>query len=187
MSSRIGPHIEGVGRVMVTDHGAHPPEFWAQVTAEHIAPIADDVTGRRRIAALTLQAKIAEALEPHHAAVQADEADKLLSVEDHCDACVSPEAYIDDAMTAIRDAAVGTEWEEQFSTGHAKPVWYDAREEEVYRVGADNAHLHMDPLTPGQIAERDAWLREGLIRSEIGRHFANAQHIAKLIHKQKVA
>ena len=69
---------------MVTNGGPHPPDFWAQATAEHIAPINPDMTGQRRRLALRLQAAIEDALLPHHAAVQEAEQSAL-----SCGRCVT--------------------------------------------------------------------------------------------------
>jgi hypothetical protein len=38
----------GGGRIMKTDGGPHPADFWAQVTAEQICPIDEKMTGERR-------------------------------------------------------------------------------------------------------------------------------------------
>jgi 23S rRNA U2552 (ribose-2'-O)-methylase RlmE/FtsJ len=116
--SRITPNSPGFGRIMITDNGSHPPEFWAQVTAEQIAPIAEDMTGARRFAALSLQAKIAEALIPHHEKVQADESTRLTADARHKDREVHLDqidsAHLDEVISDIVEAATGTEWEDHF-------------------------------------------------------------------------
>lgn len=179
MNSRISAHIPNTGRVMSTDGGAHPPEFWAQVTAEHIAPINSNMTGKRLRAAQALQHKIADALEPHHTTVQ----DKAL---DHHPATLgleSAESYVDDAMDAIEAAAKGTEWEKHFTFVKTKPDWVDDHLASVAAVGEAHVDkaiidgLH-EPITPEQTAELRAWDRYNLIRKEIAIHFATAQDIA---------
>lgn len=113
-NTRISPYVPGQGRIMVTDHGPHPADAWAQITAEHIAPIGKDVTGHRRLKALELQAKIALAIEPHHQKVQNDEGIKLGVDTAHVMNPVDPSEHLDAAVKAIQDAAVGTEWEGHF-------------------------------------------------------------------------
>lgn len=181
LKSSISPHAEKVGRIMKTDGGAHPPEFWAQVTAEHIAPISDDMTGQRRFAALALQGKIAAALEPHHTKVQADEATKLKADSAHAHNPPNPEEYLDEALQALQDAAKGTEWEAHLTFGKTKPAWLAAHEADVAAMGGD-----AKPLTPEQQSDLASWKRQQLIRQEIGTHFATAQHIAKSWHRDSM-
>jgi len=44
--SSLTPHFESGGRVMITNGGPHPPELWAQATAEHVIQIGEG-GGRR--------------------------------------------------------------------------------------------------------------------------------------------
>lgn len=113
-NSTITPQVDGAGRVMITNGGPHPPDFWAQATAEHIAPIAPSMTGARRLAALALQARIQEALTPHHQAVQDTERGKIAADPERLLAPVDPEPHLDAALAAIQAAAAGTEWEAHF-------------------------------------------------------------------------
>jgi hypothetical protein len=115
IQTRITPFDPKAGRLMITDGGPHPAEAWAQVTAEHIAPLGPDVTGRRRARGLELQLAIAAALEPHHQTVQDTERGKLIANLDHIANPVDPEPHLDEAMTAIAAAAKGTEWEAHFN------------------------------------------------------------------------
>ena len=108
--SAPGPH----GRVMITNNGPHPPDVWAQASAEHICPIGPDVTGERRIAALVLQAAIQTALEKHHAQVMQDEKSKLVANPARMLEAVDGADYTNDAMAAIQVAAHGTDWEAHF-------------------------------------------------------------------------
>jgi len=112
--TRISPYVPGRGRVMATDGGPHPAEAWAQVTAEQVAPVGPDVVGHRRIKALELQSKIATALETHHQGVQDAERSRLAADASHIMAAPDPTAHLDDAVAAIKAAAVGTEWEQHF-------------------------------------------------------------------------
>lgn len=150
MTSRITPYTPNAVRIMITDGGPHPADFWAQVTAEHIAPIKEDMTGARHAAALRLQAKIAEALEPHHARVQENEKAKCTNDAAHHLLAVEPEVHAGaDANLAIADivaAAAGTEWEAHFKDA---AVQAEIREE-VKRHFATAQHIerswHADRL-----------------------------------------
>lgn len=137
MASRVTPHVPGGARIMITDGGAHPPEFWAQVTAEHIAPISPDLTGHRRDAALRLQLEIQKALEPHHHKVQHHEKGKLAADPDHLMTDVDPEPHLEEAMADILAAAKGTEWEGHF----AKPEVLAAIRQEVGAHFATAQHI----------------------------------------------
>ena len=177
----------GGGRIMKTDGGPHPADFWAQVTAEQICPIDEKMTGERRYAAMELQAKIGRILHPHHAKVQDEERAKLAADPDHHKKPLNPEPYLDEAMTDIQGAAKGTPWEKHLTFGFSKPAWLDEYLKEVDRLGADNYALHHDPLTPEQQAEWDGWQRQEIIRQEVGRHFATSQDIEKSYHRQAAA
>jgi hypothetical protein len=112
--TRITPYLPGAGRLMVTNNGPHPAEAWAQVTAEHLAPLGPDVTGHRRLKALELQAKIANAIEEHHQSVQDTERAKLAADTDHIMVPPDASAHLDAGIAAIQAAAKGTEWEANF-------------------------------------------------------------------------
>lgn len=133
-NSRVTPHVEGVGRLMITNHGTHPPEFWAQVTAEQVAPIGPDVTGHRRIAALVVQSRIMEALEAHHTALHAAEQAGTSQLAAH------PDLVADEAEAALRDvvaAAAGSEWEAHF----ARPEVQATARDEIARMFASHQHV----------------------------------------------
>ena len=114
LSSSISPCVAGAGRVMVTNGGPHPPDFWAQATAEHIAPINPDMTGQRRRLALRLQAAIEDALLPHHTTVQEAERSALSADAAHMLTPLDPEPHLDEAVAAVQAASKGTEWEAHF-------------------------------------------------------------------------
>jgi hypothetical protein len=115
LTHSLSPYVEGTGRVMITNGGAHPPELWAQATAQHIAPINPKLSGRRYSAALELQLAIAAALEPHHGNVQTIEKGKLTADPAHLLTDLDPEPHLDDVIKVILAIAKGTEWEAHFA------------------------------------------------------------------------
>jgi hypothetical protein len=178
-SSFVTPHMPKVGRVMVTNHGTHPPELWAHVAAEQIAPISPDLTGARRRAAMALQTKIVEALEVHHGKVHADEAEKLAADPAHADAEPHSTPYLDAIMSDIQNAAAGTDWQDHFTFGRTKPTWLDAHLAEVDERGAD----HVAPLTLDQQKELQSWQRQELVRGEVARMVRSHQHVERQTHR----
>ena len=182
MSSRITPYAPGAARVMITDGGPHPADFWAQVTAEHIAPVADSVTGHRRAAALALQAKIAQALEPHHTKVQELERSNLKANPDHHKLEPDPQPHLDDAIATISQAAKGTEWEKHFDFSLGAPAWLKQYEDDIAQKGEDHV-----PLTAEQRAHLTQHRRHQVMRQEIATHFATVQHIEKSWHADRLA
>lgn len=193
-NSRITPHIPKVGRIMITDHGTHPPEFWAQVSAEQICPISDNVTGARRIAALKLQAEIAVALEAHHTSLHEEEhaalaADSTYHLEEvHPDNCVD---LADKALADIQAAAVGTEWQEHFNFVMEEPDWledYLAKVEEVGEAHIDQAVKDglITPLTPAQQDTKTRFDRYLLIHQEVARMFASHQHVERSHYRDQI-
>ena len=120
--TKVSPYQPGAGRIMITNYGTHPPESWAQVTAEHIAPISVGLTGPRYIAAMKLQMAITEALTPHHEAVQHHERAKLAESSDHLLTNLDPEPHLEGAIQAILAAAKGTDWEAHFAKPEVQAV-----------------------------------------------------------------
>lgn len=102
------------GRIMATNGGPHPPDAWAHVTAQHIAPVDPNTTGARHTAALKLQIAIAEALLPHHTNVQAVERGKLQTINAHLATALDATPHLNDAILAVQAAAKGTPWEDHF-------------------------------------------------------------------------
>jgi hypothetical protein len=127
----VSPFQLNAGRVMVTDGGPHSAGAWAQVTAQHIAPLNPNLGGERYVKAMKLQTAIADALLPHHSKVQGDERSSLSKSHQHL--LTPAEAHpvtVTDALNAIVVAAIGTEWESHYSN----PVVQNAiaREIEVH-------------------------------------------------------
>lgn len=156
LSTWISPQVDGAGRVMITNGGPHPPDFWAQATAEHIAPIAPTMTGSRRLDALALQARIQGALTPHHDAVQQAERAAIAADPNRLMAGYDPEQHVDEALAAVVAASVGTEWEAHFHD----PAVVDVIRREIGAHFATAQHIerswHADrnPTLPAAVAFR---------------------------------
>ena len=118
--TRMTPYEPGQGRVMVTDGGPHDPAAWAQITAQHIAPLNPALGGERYLRALKLQAAIAEAMIPHHAKVQETERGNLAESHEHLLNPLDAAPHIDEAVNAIMAASAGTEWEEHFASAEVQ-------------------------------------------------------------------
>jgi len=121
---------------MITNGGKHPPEFWGQVTAEHIVSVGESATGARRIAALEMQARVQRTLTEHHALVGENEASNLdnsagASLMDACDLTDRVDAAVKDVQAAV----MGTEWEPQFFD----PEFVDQMRAEIASHFAANA------------------------------------------------
>lgn len=148
-NSTITPHIPGVGRIMITNHGTHPPELYAQMLSEQLVSVGNAVVGKRRQTALAMQAKIADAMEVHHKSIRDDEHAALQARVDHHETEAHPDHNADRAQAAMADvveAAKGTEWEMQF----ADPVFQEQAHAEIARHFATHQHVershHRDQL-----------------------------------------
>lgn len=120
LKTTISPHVPRTGRIMITNGGAHPPEAWAQVTAEHIAPLGPDLIGQRYREALEVQGRIASALESVYSGVQTTEQAALANNSSHLSAPPDPTPHLDGAIAAVRNAVKGSAWESQFATSEAE-------------------------------------------------------------------
>lgn len=121
-------------QVLVTNGGPHSPETWAIATAQVIAPIDENLQktdGARHLAALKLQAAIADALVSHHANVQHTERSHLSRKGDaHLAWELGADDCIDAAVSAIQSAATGTDWESHF------------REPQIVEIIKHEVHVH---------------------------------------------
>lgn len=113
--SYVTPFFDNGGRLMVTNNGNHPPDLWAQVIAEHIAPINNEMTGHRRISALTLQSKIQNGLEEFCKTIQAVEQTNLTASEAHLLSELDASMHLDSAVKLVQELAKDTDWENHFN------------------------------------------------------------------------
>ncbi len=113
--------------VMITNNGAHPADKWAAQTAGSICELiqVDDSSSspeavKARMAKPRLELAMTEALLDHHAHVQESEKDHLA---EHGDADHDPDDdVVEEAVSAIESAAVGTPFEEHFAKQQTKDV-----------------------------------------------------------------
>lgn len=102
--------------VLITNHGPHSPEKWADATASMIFPVDPNVEGDRLLAARRVQMKITEALVPHHEKMQSREREHLGGDGDkRMFAPYDGKDHADEAMSGVIDALKGTPWEEKAS------------------------------------------------------------------------
>lgn len=101
--------------VMITNGGPHPPDKWAEMTANQIVQVSPTADSPMAIAARALEAKIKDALEGHHARVQTIERDLLDKDEERLAAMIDPSRHLDIAVKAVVDAANGTMWQTHFA------------------------------------------------------------------------
>jgi hypothetical protein len=104
-----------MSRVLITNGGPHSSETWAMATAEQIFDIGSSVAGDRLMQAQKFQLTIAEALVPHHEAVQVNEREKLADNVEHINTPHDIEDYLDSVMHDIVAAAQGTPWQDHFN------------------------------------------------------------------------
>jgi hypothetical protein len=159
-SSYVSAPTDSGGRVMVTNSGAHPPEFWAQVTAEHVAPISTNMTGERRLAAMALQGAVQRALVPIHADVAERERMRVAASGDGRAMLdpYDPNPNVANAVAAVQAAAKGTEWEDHFNDADVVA----AMSQEICSHFATSQHIERSayadryPTSPGAAAFRAA-------------------------------
>ncbi len=154
--SRISAFLPDGGRVMITDHGPHPPDLWAQATGEHIVRIGDDVTGTRLLAARALQERVIGVLVSHHDAVQQDERGQLAASPAQFQAELDRTSRVDEIIPEIQAAAAGTEWAAHF----ADPDIVTMLKQEIGRHFATSRdiergwHANRNPMLPEAMAWR---------------------------------
>jgi hypothetical protein len=105
-------------QIMITNGGPHPYTKWAVATAQQIIDIGANATGTQAMDARKLENKIIDILEVHHKCVQDDERDELKS-KSHARLCedilYDVTDYVDDPVSEIVAASVGTPFEHHFA------------------------------------------------------------------------
>ena len=112
--TRISAYAPNAGRVMITDGGPHPASAWAQISAEHIAPLAPDLAGDRRREAVQLQLNIAAALEHDHRTAQDSERTKLAADSAHLLTEIDVVEHVESAMTVLPSIFAEAGWGAHF-------------------------------------------------------------------------
>jgi hypothetical protein len=101
--------------VLATDGGPHPPEKWAEATADQIIDIGSTAPQALLSEARTLRAKLVAILTPHHDRVQQHERGALAAKGDaHLETPLDPSPHIDDPVAEIVAAAKGTSFAAHF-------------------------------------------------------------------------
>lgn len=97
--------------VLTTDFGPHPPEAWAQVTAERLLP-DDSPAARTHISTLLrLRAAFMDILTKHHGDAQNHEREQLAADDAHFEKDHHGPCDFDGLLSELRDAVKGTPWE----------------------------------------------------------------------------
>lgn len=102
-------------RILITNHGPHPAEKWAMATAQAIFDTSALVSGDHSIAAQKFQLSIAEALQPHHQQLQADEQASLAADPNYINTPHDASEYVDGVMSDVVALAKGSPWEKHFA------------------------------------------------------------------------
>jgi hypothetical protein len=102
------------GALITNNAKTHPPESWAAATSGLIFNVGATVSWEKRIPAMLLQAKLAEALVSHHANIQTQEKASIATDETHLMAPHAVEETTAAAVIDLQTAATGTEWEASF-------------------------------------------------------------------------
>jgi len=101
--------------VMITDGGAHPPELWAEVTADQLIDISAQAPETRVAEAREFRARIVSVLAGYHAEVQRIEREAL-DREGCARLMLAPEEsmLLDGAVNELVDAARGYSFADHF-------------------------------------------------------------------------
>lgn len=102
--------------VMITEGGPHPPEKWAEQTAEQIIDIVETAPEALLSEARAFRAQIVEILTVHHATVQETERNLLeASGAAHHAVPIDPSPHLADPVDAIIAAAQDKSFAEHFN------------------------------------------------------------------------
>lgn len=102
--------------VLITDGGPHPPDKWAEVTADQIIQISESAEAGKLAEARAFRDKIVKALTPHHGKVQHHERGQLKAHGDkHFASELNPLPFIEEALAEIVAAAKGLSFEAHFA------------------------------------------------------------------------
>lgn len=102
-----------MARVLITNgQENHKPDEWAMGTAEEIFNTSSGpIAAGRLLQARDMQNKIAMVLSPVYAKVMAEEAHKLKTRDDHCDAALDPTDLARKVIADIQNTARGCPWD----------------------------------------------------------------------------
>lgn len=101
---------------MITEGGPHPPEKWAEQTADQIISVAESAPDALLAEARSFHRAIIDILTKHHASVQRIEREHLRSKgAGHYASPIDPLPHIENPVTQIIDTAKGTSLESHFA------------------------------------------------------------------------
>lgn len=142
MGSRVSPNVGTGGRIMITDGGPHPPEFWAQVMAEEIMDLAQsgltpwnipdepqtpvrNADPMRSSQALRLQAGLLEALTPHFDGCITAEREKLQEDMAHLLSELGAPEHAANSVKSVHQTLDGSLWHGHFAAEDAERFLYE--------------------------------------------------------------
>lgn len=124
-----------MARILVTNGGKHSADKWAMTTAEMIFPLDNpDLVGERLIAAQKFQTQIAEILSPHHALAMEHEGTRLQADPEHFQQPLDANAYLDNIIGDIQNAAKGTPWAAHFLSTEVISIVREIVENHIHTV-----------------------------------------------------
>lgn len=97
--------------VMTSDYGTHPSDKWADMISQQVFPLSPEMEQTRRLTAKSVQARLAEALDPLCHKVLKAERDHL-SADAHArvNAEFDGHTFLDEALDIVFAITDQTEW-----------------------------------------------------------------------------
>jgi hypothetical protein len=144
---------------MVTDGGPHPPEMWAEATADQIIDISAQAPESKLQEAREFRTKLVTILTGHHDMVQQHERGKLVERgAAHLTTEIDPSQHVDDPVADVVAASRGYSFEAHF----AKPEVQDYLRQTIGNHFATAIHIERswhadaDPEHEASVAFRAA-------------------------------
>jgi hypothetical protein len=99
-------------RIMITDHGKHPPEKWAEVATDEIIQIATNSSNALLHESLAFRGQLIDLFTKQFAVVMEAEQEAIANKHNHS---LHSEAHVEPARQAICALAEGTSFVDHFA------------------------------------------------------------------------
>jgi hypothetical protein len=97
--------------VMTSDYGTHPSDKWADMISRFVFPLSPEMEQTRRLAAKSVQARLAEALDPLcHKVLAAERSQLWADAQTRVNAAFDGEQFLDDAVGIVFAITDETDW-----------------------------------------------------------------------------